>query len=69
MRPTSTPTYTADDELDLGREWDAATCGTGREELRAYLERERPHLLRAYDADFLVNAAERTRSERLQGGR
>jgi hypothetical protein len=69
MRPTNTPAYTADDELDLGREWDAATCGTGREELRAYLQRERPHLLTAYDADFLVNAAERTRVERLQGSR
>ena len=26
--------------------------------LRAYIEREQPHLLRVYDADFLVNAIE-----------
>jgi hypothetical protein len=54
-------TYTADDQLDLGREWDTAACGAGREDLRAWLQRERPHLLRVYDAEFLLNAAERTR--------
>jgi hypothetical protein len=68
MRQDTLPTYTADDELDLSREWDEATCGSGRESLRAYLERERPHLLRAYDADFLVNAVETTR-ERLHSNR
>jgi hypothetical protein len=62
---TPTPTYTADDELDLSREWTAAA---GSEGLRAWLEKERPHLLRAYDADFLVKAVESTR-ERLQAGR
>jgi hypothetical protein len=30
----------------------------GPEGLRAYLEKEHPHLLRAYEADFLVNAIE-----------
>lgn len=55
------PAYTADDELDLSRDWDPAACSGGRESLRAWLEKERPHLLRAYDADFLVRAVESTR--------
>lgn len=55
-------------ELDLSWQWDPATYGGGREGLRAYLEKEQPHLLRAYDADFIVNAVEFTR-ERLQGSR
>ena len=38
-----------------------------RASLRAYLEHERPHLLRAYDADFLVDAVERTRNVRAAG--
>lgn len=62
MAQPTIPAYTADDELDLSREWDAATCGAGREDLRAWLEKERPHLLRSYDAEFLVNAAERARA-------
>lgn len=62
MAQHTTPTYTADDELDLGREWDAAGADASREALLAWLQKERPHLLRAYDADFLVNAVERTRS-------
>jgi hypothetical protein len=49
------------DELGLAWHWDRATYarlpeGPGR--VRAYVEREHPHLLRAYDADFLVNAVE-----------
>jgi len=54
------PNYTPDDQLDFCSEI-AAQC-TDREGLRAWLERERPHLLRAYDADFLVSAVERSRS-------
>ncbi|HEX2546753.1 MAG TPA: hypothetical protein VHL79_17860 [Ramlibacter sp.] len=50
--------YTADDALDLGRDWDPST---GREGLRAYLEKERPHLLRSYDAEFLVDAVAASR--------
>lgn len=61
MAQQSHPTYTADDCLDLCRDWDAAACGNSRESLRAWLEKERPHLLRAYDADFLVRAMEATR--------
>ncbi|MBK6006362.1 hypothetical protein JJB11_09690 [Ramlibacter ginsenosidimutans] len=57
----TTPTYTADEQLDFCRDWDAAAIGSGREGLRAWLEKERPHLLRAYDADFLIAAVEATR--------
>ncbi|RYY49143.1 MAG: hypothetical protein EOO24_67170 [Comamonadaceae bacterium] len=57
------PTYTAAfEELGLAWEWDPATYGPGREGLRAYLEKEHPHLLRAYEADFLLEAVEATRA-------
>lgn len=66
MRHDSTPTYTADDVLDLSRDWDASGCGSDAQHFRAWLEKERPHLLRAYDADFLVRAAESARAQRPQ---
>ena len=58
------------EELDLPWHWDAATyhsllghgCG-----VRRYLETERPHLLRAYDPDFLVAAVEAAKARRLGG--
>jgi hypothetical protein len=56
------------DELDLSWNWDPARHGGGREGLRAYVEQELPHLLRVYDAEFLVNAVESTRA-RLQATR
>ena len=40
------------EELGLDWHWD------GSEPVRAYIEREHPHLLRVYDADFLVSAIE-----------
>ena len=40
------------EELGLECHWD------GSEPVRAYIEREHPHLLRVYDADFLVKAIE-----------
>jgi hypothetical protein len=43
------------EELGLEWKWD------GSEPVRAYIEREHPHLLRSYDVDFLVNAIESTR--------
>ena len=43
------------ESLGLEWHWDAS------EPVRAYIEREHPHLLRAYDADFLVNAIEAAR--------
>ncbi|MBC5783209.1 hypothetical protein H8N03_09660 [Ramlibacter sp. USB13] len=60
MAQDKTPGYTADDQLDFCSEL-AAACG-GAEGVRDWIQRERPHLLRAYDADFLVNAVERSRS-------
>ena len=51
-------------ELGLSWHWDAATYAWlqmqahGRADVRTYLETEQSHLLRAYEADFLVNAIE-----------
>jgi len=59
-------TYSADEELDLSREWHA--FAGDREGLRQYLQQEMPHLLRAYDADFVVNAVEHAH-EPMQGKR
>ncbi|MES2786035.1 MAG: hypothetical protein V4684_11275 [Pseudomonadota bacterium] len=53
------------EELDLPWHWDAVTFMRLRESgqccVRRYLETERAHLLRAYDADFLVRAVETAR--------
>lgn len=50
------------DELGLSWHWDAVTYAClpaqGRDRLRAYLEKEQSHLLRAYEAEFLINAIE-----------
>ena len=50
------------EELSLSWRWDAATYvhlqRHGRDLVRAYLQTEQAHLLRAYDADFLANAIE-----------
>ncbi len=50
------------EELSLSWRWDAATYAHlqlhGRDLVRAYLQTEQAHLLRAYNADFLVNAIE-----------
>ena len=50
------------EELGLNWHWDPVTYAClpaqGPAGVRAYLEQEHPHLLRAYDADFLVNAIE-----------
>ena len=50
------------EELGLPWYWDCATHAClrphGRDGVRTYLETEQPHLLRAYEADFLVNAIE-----------
>lgn len=54
------------EELGLTWYWDAATYhrlqAHGREGVRVYLETEQPHLLRAYEADFLVEAIETTQA-------
>jgi hypothetical protein len=71
------------EELGLNWHWDPVTYAClpaqGPEGLRAYLEKEHSHLLRAYEADFLVNAIEtakrrcyevmiRNRANRMHGG-
>ena len=61
------------EDLGLSWYWDAATYGRlmvghrGREAVRAYLVAEQAHLLRAYEADFLVAAIETARA-RYQAG-
>lgn len=54
------------EELGLTWYWDAATYARlqahGREGVRVYLETEQSHLLRAYEAGFLVNAIETTQA-------
>jgi len=50
------------EELGLPWHWDSTTFSRlqagGRDGVRTYLETEQPHLLRAYEADFLVDAIE-----------
>jgi len=50
------------EELGLSWHWDSVTCAglpaAGREGLRAYIRKEQSHLLRAYEADFLIEAIE-----------
>jgi len=49
------------EELGLAWHWDRATYAglpEGKTGVRTYLEREHAHLLRAYDAEFLVEAIE-----------
>jgi len=54
------------EELGLTWYWDAATYARlqahGRDGVRVYLESEQSHLLRAYEADFLVEAIETTQA-------
>ena len=56
-------------ELGLEWYWDAKTYAELRSaaqhkcHVRSYLEAHQPHLLRAYDADFLVNAIETKRQQ------
>lgn len=56
-------------ELDINWHWDAATFARlrpcGRAAVRAWLETEQPHLLRAYSIDFLVEAIESTKARHL----
>jgi hypothetical protein len=54
------------EELGLTWYWDAATYARlqahGRDGVRVYLETEQSHLLRAYEAEFLVGAIETTQA-------
>lgn len=53
--------------LELDWHWDRETYSSlaadadGRAAVRAYVEQHRPHLLRAYGVDCLVDAVESTR--------
>jgi hypothetical protein len=53
---------TAFEKVGLNWHWDEVTFERlqtgGRYAVRTYLESEQSHLLRAYEADFLVNAIE-----------
>ena len=55
-------------ELGLDWFWDAQTYASLRQtaqqrcHVRSYIETRSPHLLRAYDAEFLVNAIETQRN-------
>ena len=59
------------EKLGLAWHWDAATFTLlgvqGRDGVRSYLETEQPHLLRAYDADFLVEAIETAKANCYAG--
>lgn len=54
-------------ELGLNWHWDLATYSrlqaTGNEPVRNYLENEQAHLLRAYDADFLISLIETAKAK------
>ena len=58
------------DELGLNWHWDPVTYAClpaqGPSGVKAYIEREQPHLLRAYEAEFLVDAIETAKSRCLQ---
>jgi hypothetical protein len=58
---------TAFSVMELDWHWDRETYdrlnaeGDGRAALRTYVQQHRPHLLRAYGVDCLVDAIEQTR--------
>ena len=58
-------------EMEIGWHWDATTylelLAAGGQPVRAFVERHRPHLLRAYAIDCLVNAVESTRQVLTRG--
>jgi len=74
-----TTTLSADDEaarnaynsafsqMEIDWHWDAVTyrelLADGGQPVRSFVERHRPHLLRAYGIECLVNAVEATRRD------
>ncbi len=54
-------------EMEIGWHWDAATyrelLADGGQPVRSFVQRHRPHLLRAYAIDCLVDAVETMRRE------
>jgi len=79
MSIAATTTLSADDEaarnayntafsqMEIGWHWDAATyrelLADGGQPVRSFVVRHRPHLLRAYGIDCLVDAVESTRRD------
>ena len=63
---------TAFDALGLNWHWDEPTYDRlqahGHDGIRVYLETEHSHLLRAYDADFLVQAIETAKARSYEHG-
>lgn len=60
------------DALGLNWHWDEATYdrlqALGHDGVRLYLETEQSHLLRAYEADFLIHAIETTKARSYDSG-
>lgn len=62
-------------ELGLPWHWDTKTHrhlqarARERDGVRVYLETQQPHLLKAYDADFLIDAIEATKARCFQAMR
>jgi len=58
-------------QMEIGWHWDAATYlelgADGGQPVRAFVERHRPHLLRAYPIDCLIDAVETTRRNLRRG--
>ena len=58
---------TAFSQMEIDWHWDAVTyrelLAVGGQPVRAFVERHRPHLLRAYGIDCLVDAVEGTRRD------
>jgi hypothetical protein len=60
-------------ELGLPWYWDASTLQRlaanpeAKEPVMHYLETQQPHLLKAYDADFLINAIHSTKARCFNG--
>jgi hypothetical protein len=57
-------------QMEIGWHWDAATyreLQAGGQPVRAFVERHRPHLLRAYAIDCLIDAVETTRRDLRRG--
>lgn len=55
-------------ELGLSWHWDSDTfhalqsLSCERDRIKSYLEAQQPHLLKVYDADFLINAIQTTKA-------
>lgn len=59
-------------DLGFKWQWDATTyrelsgVGSEKERIRAYVERQQPHLLKAYEPDFLIDLIHENKMRRHQ---